>query len=158
MSVTRSGGRHQHPHLHLLGPVEASRDGRPIALGARKQRALLAMLALHPNETLSVDGLIDGLWGDDPPATAAKMVQLYVSQLRRLLDGDRGDDDALIVTHGRGYELRVGDETVDVAVFERLLSQAQASDAGSNARRRRGACTVARRAAGRRRRRAVRGC
>ncbi len=90
------------------------------------------MLALHPNETLSVDGLIDGLWGDDPPATAGKMVQLYVSQLRRLLDGDRGDDDALIVTHGRGYELRVGDETVDVAVFERLLSQAQASDAGSN--------------------------
>ena len=115
-------------HLHLLGPVEARLDGRSIALGATKQRALLAMLALHANETLSVDGLVDGLWGDDPPATAGKMVQLYVSQLRRLLDSG----DALIVTHGRGYELRVDDDAVDVACFERLVERAQASDAGSN--------------------------
>ena len=97
-------------------------DGRSIALGATKQRALLAMLALHANETLSVDGLVDGLWGDDPPATAGKMVQLYVSQLRRLLDSG----DALIVTHGRGYELRVDDDAVDVACFERLVERAQA--------------------------------
>ncbi len=115
-------------HLHLLGPVEAELDGRPIALGATKQRALLAMLALHANETLSVDGLVDGLWGDDPPASARKMVQLYVSQLRHLLVGG----DALIVTHGRGYELRVDDDAVDVSCFERLVEQAQSRRAGAD--------------------------
>src|SRR3954465_453977 len=74
--------------LQLLGPVEATLDGRPVSLGPTKQRALLAMLALQANATVGVDCLIDGLWGEDPPATAPKMVQLYVSQLRRLLAGD----------------------------------------------------------------------
>src|SRR3954452_6914631 len=112
-------------NLQLLGPVEATLTGRPFPLGATKQRAVLAMLALHANETVSVDTLVDGLWGEDPPATAAKMVQLYVSQLRRLL---RADDGAEIVTHGRGYELRVTEDCVDVARFERLLAQAVRAD------------------------------
>src|SRR6188472_3358536 len=97
--------------LQLLGPVEATLDGRRIALGPTKQRALLSMLALQANATVGVDRLIDGLWGEDPPATAPKMVQLYVSQLRRVLAGDGAE----IVTHGRGYELRVPREAVDVA-------------------------------------------
>jgi DNA-binding SARP family transcriptional activator len=70
--------------LQLLGPVEATVRGRPIPLGATKQRALLAILALHANSTVSIEFLVDGLWGEEPPATAPKMVQLYVSQLRRL--------------------------------------------------------------------------
>ncbi len=78
------------------------------------------MLALHTNETVPVDRLVDGLWGDDPPATALKMVQLYVSQLRRLIAGNG----AAIVTHGRGYELRMPDDAVDAARFERLVEQA----------------------------------
>jgi len=78
------------------------------------------MLALHANETVSSDRLVDGLWGDEPPATAPKMVQLYVSQLRRLI----ATEDARIVTHGRGYELRVPDEAVDAARFERLVEEA----------------------------------
>jgi peptide/nickel transport system substrate-binding protein len=110
--------------FQLLGPVEATFDGRPVALGPTKQRALLAMLALHANATVGVDRLIDGLWGEDPPATAPKMVQLYVSQLRRLLSGD----DAEIVTHGRGYELRVRDDAIDAARFERLVEQAAGDD------------------------------
>jgi peptide/nickel transport system substrate-binding protein len=110
--------------LLLLGSVEATMEGRPVRLGARKQRAVLAMLALHPNETVSVDQLVDGLWGDEPPATAAKMVQLYVSQLRRLL----GDDDAQILTHGRGYELRMPADGVDVARFEALVAEAARPD------------------------------
>jgi DNA-binding SARP family transcriptional activator len=112
--------------LQLLGPVEATLDGRPVSLGPTKQRALLAMLALDANATVGVDRLIDGLWGEDPPATAPKMVQLYVSQLRRLLAGD----DAEIVTHGRGYELRVRDDAIDAARFERLIEQA-AGDRGA---------------------------
>jgi DNA-binding SARP family transcriptional activator len=60
--------------LHLLGPIEATVDGRRIALGATKQRAVLAMLALPPNRTVSVDRLIEGLWGEQAPDSAAKMV------------------------------------------------------------------------------------
>jgi peptide/nickel transport system substrate-binding protein len=107
-------------NLQLLGPVEATIGGRPVSLGPKKQRGLLAMLALHPNETVSVDRLVDALWGDRPPATAQKMVQLYVSQLRRAL----AVDSARIVTQGRGYELRIDPDAVDVASFERLVEEA----------------------------------
>jgi DNA-binding SARP family transcriptional activator/ABC-type transport system substrate-binding protein len=120
-------------NLQLLGPVEATLAGRLVPLGATKQRAVLAMLALDANATVSVDRLVDGLWGEDPPATAAKMVQLYVSQLRRLL---RADDGAEIVTHGRGYELCVAEDRVDVARFERLLAEAgRAGGVGGEAAR-----------------------
>jgi peptide/nickel transport system substrate-binding protein len=114
--------------VHLLGPVEATRDGRTIPLGAAKQRALLAMLALDANATVSVNRLVDGLWGDDPPASAAKMVQLYVSQLRRLLAGD----EAQILTHGRGYELRLAQgDAIDAARFQRLVEQADRGGGGT---------------------------
>jgi peptide/nickel transport system substrate-binding protein len=110
----------------LLGPVEATLDGRPIPLGATKQRALLAMLALEPNVTVPVARLVDGLWGEDPPATATKMVQLYVSQLRRLLAAE--GTGAAIVTHGRGYELRMDAEAVDVVRLQRLVERAARAD------------------------------
>nr|WP_272478105.1 ABC transporter substrate-binding protein [Baekduia alba] len=101
--------------------MEATLAGRPVALGATKQRALLAMLALEPNAAVPVERLVDGLWGDDPPATARKMVQLYVSQLRRLLAGD----DACIVTHGRGYELRMPADAIDVGRFIALVDDGE---------------------------------
>ena len=91
-------------------------DGRPVELGATKQRALLVMLALRANAVVSVDELVEALWGEEPPATANKLVQHYVSQLRKLLTGG----DAEIVTRGRGYELRTRPDAVDVARFERL--------------------------------------
>ena len=69
--------------LRLLGPVEASVDDHPVAIGAGKPRALLAMLALSEGSAVSAEQLIDGLWGEAPPATAPKMVQVYVSQLRK---------------------------------------------------------------------------
>jgi peptide/nickel transport system substrate-binding protein len=111
--------------LRLLGPIEARVDDRPIALGPRKQRALLAMLALQAGRTVSADRLAEGLWGEQQPASASKMVQLYVSQLRRLLD----DDGVAILTRGRGYELRLGESTVDAVEFEGLLEQHRARDA-----------------------------
>jgi DNA-binding SARP family transcriptional activator len=79
--------------VKLLGPVEVLSNETAVALGGPKERALLAMLALEAGSTVSVERLIDGLWGDDPPATAAKLVQLYVSHLRdgclRRRGGDR---------------------------------------------------------------------
>src|SRR4051794_7757064 len=90
--------------VHLLGPVEAHLDGRSIALGVPKQRAVLAMLALQVGRTVSADRLAEGLWGERPPPSAAKLVQLYASQLRRLVAGNGAE----IVPRGRGYELRAG--------------------------------------------------
>ena len=77
------------------------------------------MLALKPGRTVAADHLAEGLWGDESPPSGAKMVQLYVSHLRRLL----GDNGVRIVTHGRGYELQMTDGEVDVLLAERLLDE-----------------------------------
>jgi predicted ATPase/DNA-binding SARP family transcriptional activator len=107
--------------VRVLGPVEACVDGRPIALGGGKPRALLAMLALNAGSSVSTARLIDGLWGEQPPATASKLIQVYVSQLRKALAASA--DGAEIVTRRHGYELRVGAGTVDAERFERLLAR-----------------------------------
>ena len=115
--------------IRLLGLVEVSLDGRPVALGGSKQRALLALLALNVNEPVSTDQLIEGLWGEFAPPSAAKMVQLYVSQLRRLFEGG----DGVIVTRGRGYELSLSAEAVDAVRFERLVAEASGADERASA-------------------------
>ena len=102
--------------IRLLGTVEASVDGRAVAVAPGKPRALLAMLALHAGSTVSSERLIGGLWAEPPPATATKLVQLHVSQLRKAL----GAQDLL--TRGRGYELRLGPEDLDVSRFQRLVA------------------------------------
>jgi DNA-binding SARP family transcriptional activator len=73
--------------FHILGPLEVLAEGRVVRVGGGKQRALLALLLLHANETLSTDRLIDELWGDQPPTTAAKSVQVHISRLRKALVG-----------------------------------------------------------------------
>ena len=112
-------------HLHVLGTVEASADGRPVSLGGPKPRALLVMLGLEANRTLTADQLIEGLWGERPPASASKLIQTYVWRLRTALGEDAG---AQIVTRGRGYELRIDPECVDARRFERLLAVANRAD------------------------------
>ncbi len=119
--------------IQVLGRVDALVDGQPLPLGGSKQRGVLAMLALRANRTVSADDLIDGLWGDRPPASAAKNVQLYVSRLRKALGTD--GPGARIVTRGRGYELQLPEGAVDAARFERLVEEATrepASAAGAN--------------------------
>jgi DNA-binding SARP family transcriptional activator len=113
--------------INLLGPVELVGAGGPVAIGGPKQRALLAMLALEAGVTVSLERLIDGLWGVAPPASAHKLVQLYVSHVRKALAAS--DVDGVIATHGRGYELQLGRDRVDVARFERLLAQGAAREA-----------------------------
>src|SRR5262245_52552146 len=90
------------------------------------------MLALRANCTVAADELIDGLWADHPPVSAAKNLQYYVSQLRKALASDGGG--ASIVTRGRGYELRVAEEAVDALHFEDLVEEAarQPTGAGAN--------------------------
>jgi WD40 repeat protein/DNA-binding SARP family transcriptional activator len=106
--------------VRLLGPVEVSADGRTVRLGGPKPRAVLAMLALDPGTTVSTDRLIEGLWGEEPPATAAKTLQVYVSRLRKALTANGDGTD--IVTRARGYELRLAPDDVDACRFERLLA------------------------------------
>ncbi|MFL5896386.1 MAG: BTAD domain-containing putative transcriptional regulator, partial [Thermoleophilaceae bacterium] len=113
--------------VRLLGPIEVTVGNGAVPLGGPKPRAVLAMLAREAGVTVSAEQLIDGLWGEDPPATAGKLVQLYVSHLRKALAN--GGDAEAIVTHGRGYELRVDRRQIDVAQFERLLAQGAAREA-----------------------------
>ena len=102
----------------ILGPLQALEEGREVALGGGKQRALLAVLLLHANETLSADRVIDELWGERPPATAAKALQVHVSNLRKALGGD-----GIVLTRERGYELRLEPENLDARRFERLVAE-----------------------------------
>jgi YVTN family beta-propeller protein len=111
--------------LRLLGPVEVRLEDGPVELGPRKQRAVLAMLALQAGRTVSADRLVEGLWGEEPPSSAAKMVQLYVSHLRPLLDGNG----ARIVTRAHGYELDVAESEVDALRFERLVEESHPREA-----------------------------
>jgi predicted ATPase/DNA-binding SARP family transcriptional activator len=105
----------------LLGPLSVNRDGTEIALGGQKRRALLAVLLLEPNRVLSRDRLIDALWGEDPPETARNTVQVYVSQLRKLLP------DATLETAPPGYRVVVEPESIDLFEFVRLSEEGRAA-------------------------------
>jgi DNA-binding SARP family transcriptional activator len=107
--------------LRVLGPLEAIDGTTPLPLGGRKPRALLARLALDANRTVAVQRLIDDLWGDAVPDSAPKMVQIYVSQLRKVLP------EGVLHTRPPGYlvELEPGD--VDATRFARLRAEGRAA-------------------------------
>ncbi len=107
--------------FRVLGPVEALLDGRPVPLGAPKQRALLALLLVSRGRVVSAEQLIDGIWGERPPASALQSLQVYVHGLRRALGGER------IETTGRGYRAVVGEDELDLHLFERLLEQGRSA-------------------------------
>jgi DNA-binding SARP family transcriptional activator len=110
--------------FRILGPLEALNDGDALPLGGSKQRALLALLLLHANEPLSTDRLIDELWGERPPATAAKTVQNHISRLRKALaNGAANGPDGMVLTRDHGYELRLDPERLDAHRFERLAAE-----------------------------------
>ena len=102
------------PVFSLLGPLTAAVDGAPIELGGQKRRALLAALLLKADEVVTRDDLIDALWGEDPPDTARNTLQVYVSQLRKLLP------EGLLETTPAGYRLAIDPGAVDLFEFERL--------------------------------------
>lgn len=114
----------------ILGPLQATKGGRVLPLGGPKQRALLAALLLERDRVVARDHIVDALWGDRPPASAANSVHIYVSKLRRLLgDGDHGND-GVLRTEPPGYLLRVPASTVDATEFERLLADGKEALAG----------------------------
>src|SRR3954470_20389143 len=107
----------------LLGPLSVTGEDGPIAIGAPKQRALLAALLLwHREEAVTADRLVDVLWGEEPPATAFKALQVHVSQLRRALGPGNG-----IVTRGAGYAIEVAPGALDLDRFQALRRAAAAA-------------------------------
>jgi DNA-binding SARP family transcriptional activator/DNA-binding beta-propeller fold protein YncE len=100
----------------ILGPLEVVDQDREVLLGGGRQRSVLALLLLHANQVVPSERLIDDLWGETPPATAAKTVQVYVSQLRKALRN--GEPEGPLLTRGRGYVLRVGQGELDLDRFE----------------------------------------
>jgi len=101
----------------ILGPIEVIDEGHSLDLAAGKQRALLAILLLRANEVVSVDELVEGLWGERPPSSAAKSLQIYVSQLRKLTQ------DGALLTRPPGYELRVEPGELDLDRFRRAVQE-----------------------------------
>ena len=107
-----------------------------MALAGNKQRALLALLLVHANETLPVERLIDELWGEHPPTTAAKTLQVHVSRLRKALDAGAGNGaGAAIVTREHGYQLRLDPDRLDAHHFERLVAEGRRELAAGDPKR-----------------------
>jgi DNA-binding SARP family transcriptional activator len=107
--------------VRLLGPLEVTHAGQPLTVGGGRRRSLLALLALHPNEVLSAERLIDELWGERPPPTAPKGLQVQVSQLRKDL-AETGSE-SVLQTRSNGYVLQINPDQVDIRRFERTLDE-----------------------------------
>jgi len=105
----------------ILGPLEVVDEGEPVPLGRLKERLVLAVLLLHANEFVSRERLIDELWGESPPPTARKAVNVYISQLRKALTRNGRDP---IATADGGYQLGVGAGELDVGQVRQLLATA----------------------------------
>ena len=106
----------------ILGPLEVVDEGESVALGRLKERLVLAVLLLHANEFVWRERLIDEVWGESPPPTAKKAINVYVSQLRKALARNGHDP---ITTADGGYRLEVDAERLDAARLQQLLATAR---------------------------------
>ena len=109
--------------FRLLGAVEVTVDGRPVGLGGRRQRAVLAVLLLHLNEVVGADRLVEEAWDGRPPPGAPGTLQTYISRLRRVI----GRTPAQIETHVGGYRLALAADELDVVCFRRLLREGRSA-------------------------------
>src|SRR5438552_1017550 len=107
--------------FRILGPLEVSDETGPLLLGGQKQRAVLALLLLEPGRVVSIDRIVDALWGSSPPRTAMTSLQNFVSQLRKTLGSD------VLETKAPGYRLRVEAGQLDLDRFRTLVENARAA-------------------------------
>jgi DNA-binding SARP family transcriptional activator len=108
--------------FRMLGPLDVERGDRPLRLGARRERAVLALLLLQPNAAVSVDTLVNELWPTSAPTSALHSVHVAISRLRQLLDAD---GPPRIRTRRPGYALRVEPGELDVELFERCVAEGE---------------------------------
>jgi DNA-binding SARP family transcriptional activator len=114
--------------FRILGPLEVTADGAPVAIAGRNQRSLLTLLLLRANATVSSERLVNEIWGEQPPKTAMTSLQNAVSQLRKLLGPDA------LLTRPPGYLLAVAADQLDFGRFERLLREGRTADGPERAR------------------------
>ncbi|MCA1831733.1 MAG: BTAD domain-containing putative transcriptional regulator [Actinomycetota bacterium] len=114
--------------LRVLGPLEVWTDDGPVVVAAQKERRLLAALAVAAGRHVSPDQLIDAIWGERPPTSARKLLQVYVSKLRKMMPPG-----AQIVTGPAGYALELEREALDSVRFEQFLADGRAALADGNA-------------------------
>ncbi|MFF8992232.1 BTAD domain-containing putative transcriptional regulator [Streptomyces sp. NPDC014983] len=117
----------------VLGPLAAEARGRALSLGPLKQRLVLAMLLCRANALVSVDLLTEAVWDGEPPRTARKNLQVYVSALRKIL-AEAGAGDRLAHRPG-GYVLRLGEGELDVLRFQALARAGREAAADGDAER-----------------------
>jgi predicted ATPase/DNA-binding SARP family transcriptional activator len=113
--------------LRILGPIEVVGDDGARRVVPRQQRRLLAALIAQAGNAVPVDALIEALWGESPPPSAAKLAQVYVSQLRKILPAP-----CRIETRASGYRLDLGTTSLDAARFEQLLAEGKAASREEN--------------------------
>lgn len=107
--------------FRILGPLEATTERGPVALTGGKQKALLAVLLLHADRVVSMDRLVEDLWGEESPATAHKMVQIFVSQLRKQLP------EGSLRTRAPGYVLDLDGHSLDLRRFDAFVASGRAA-------------------------------
>ena len=117
--------------FRVLGPLEVvDNEGSPVPLGGMKQRSVLGVLLLSANHVVSVDRLVDEIWPDDRPEHPGSTVQVYVHNLRKLVEPEWAAAGALpqvLTTQAPGYCLRVTAKELDALRFEELLDSARAA-------------------------------
>jgi DNA-binding SARP family transcriptional activator/WD40 repeat protein len=114
----------------VLGPLEViGDDGRPVAIAGSKERTVLACLVSHAGHVVSIDALVDELWGEAPPRTAERTLGSYISRVRRAMAAD------VIRARGEGYALEVDGDVVDAVAFERLAADGRGELARGDAGR-----------------------
>lgn len=112
----------------VLGPVRAWRGPVPVDLGPVRQQALLVALLLRPDQTVSRQELLDGVWGAEPPGTGGKVIPVYVHRLRERLRGADGSPSECVIRRDRsGYRFVSGDASVDAARLEQVAAEARAA-------------------------------
>src|SRR6266571_2229944 len=109
------------PEFRILGPLEVEQEAGPVLLGGLKQRAVLALLLLDAGRVVSIDRLVDALWGEEPPRTAVTSLQNFVSQLRKALGPE------ILETKPPGYRVNVQPGQLDLDRFRVLVESARAS-------------------------------
>ena len=117
----------QQLRVAVLGPVRAWRAGTELELGAAQRRAVLGLLAVRANQVVPRDELIDGLWGEELPASAVNALHVHVSRLRATLEPQRAHraPSQLLIATGTGYELRLTPGQLDAEAFAQRLAQAR---------------------------------
>jgi DNA-binding SARP family transcriptional activator len=107
----------------ILGPLEVARDAEPVALAPR-QRVVLSMLLVQPNQVVTVDRLVDAVWDAAPPPTAKEQIRICVSSIRRRMIA--GGMPNTILTRPPGYAIQATEENLDLLAFESLVSSSRA--------------------------------